>query len=403
VYVINQPWDGRGEQLGAHIVRLLLQDSPCFDVFQACVAFAKSSGVLQLAPALQTFRDRGGRVEIVVGIDEGITTKQALELLIQYSTVAYVFNNPASSFHSKVYLFEMPQKRSVAFIGSSNLTSGGLYTNYETNVGLEFDLAIEADRELYDRVHAAFLSASDVASGNAKQLDTAVVEELVRARKVADETRSTGRRPSSGRTSTREPLLFPRIPVPPAPRIDPSVTHLIPRIRSVSGRRAAPVVDMEFQSWQVFMMTLGERDTRQKAGYSRDVFIPLAARDLNPEFWGWPAKFKAERGETVGHYPARRINMLVRPVAGQAQVIENVRLYYYDIKHEFRLNCSKLVEGAHPGDLLVIQRSTAGTLFDGRTYEFEAAVISTERSEYQTFIRDCRNQVPKSLKRWGYL
>lgn len=150
-------------------------------------------------------------------------------------------------------------------------------------------------------------------------------------------------------------------------------------------------------------MILGTRDTRQMAGYSRDVYIPLAARDRNPQFWGWPSEFRPGSDATVGKYQERWLDMLIRPVTGRVQVVEDVRLYYYDIKREFRLNCGRLIDGAKPGNLLVIQKSPAGTLFEGRTYEYEATVVTTEHPEYKTFAKECRNQVSRSPKRWGYL
>lgn len=403
MHIINQPWNGRGEQTGDYIVRLLTQDTPRFEVFRACAAFVKTSGMLRLAPALQAFMDRGGRVEIVAGIDEDITTKQALELVIKYSTAAYVFHNPAATFHPKVYLFEIPHKQAVALVGSSNLTAGGLYTNYETNVGIEFDLTVTTDREMYKSILAVFLNASDVSAGNAKRLDAAVLEELAHARKVADETRPRARRRAARRTPEDESPLFPRSPVPPAPRVDPGLTGLIPKVKPTGDVETDQEAVAEFKPWEMFVMILGERDTRQEAGYSRDVYIPLAARDLHKKFWGWPARFKPESATTVGRYPSRRIKILVRPVQGQVQVVEGVRLYYYDIKHEFRLNCSKLVEGARPGDLLVIQKSPVGTLFKGRVYEFEATVIPSGDNRYGAFAQECRHQVPRSPKRWGYM
>jgi hypothetical protein len=133
------------------------------------------------------------------------------------------------------------------------------------------------------------------------------------------------------------------------------------------------------------------------------VYIPLAARDANRDFWGWPEKFKSGSAATVGDYLERRVDMLVRPVAGQAQVAEGVRLYYYDIKHEFRLNCGRLIEGAQPGDLILIQKSPVGTLFGERAYEFDAAVLSPRHPAYQSFVKESQNQVKGSPKRWGYL
>jgi hypothetical protein len=200
-----------------------------------------------------------------------------------------------------------------------------------------------------------------------------------------------------------ESPLFPRTPVPPAPRIDPNLASLIPTVKPTGDVEANLEAVTAFQPWEMFVMILGTRDTRQMAGYSRDVYLPLAARDFDQEFWGWPAKFKPGSDTTVGQYQERRVDMLVRPVTGQVQRVEGVRLYSYDIKHEFRLNCGRLIEGAKPGDLLVIQRLPAGTLFEGQTYEFEATVIPSGHPGYQTFAKECRNQVKGSPKRWGYL
>lgn len=397
--VINQPWNGRGQQMGDHLVRLLREEPP-FTFFRACVAFAKASGILQLAPSLQTYMTRGGRVEVVVGVDEGITTKQALELIITYSTVAYVFNNPVSTFHPKVYLFETPKQRAVAFIGSSNLTVGGLFTNYEANIGLEFDLTVASDRSAYADVSAIFQNATDPTTGNAKRLDQALLNDLMQARLVANETRRTRGRVSGRRV---EAPLFPRTPVPPAPSIDPALTQLIPRFKPTGDAESDQSSVFQFEPWSIFVMTLGERDTRQQTGYSRDVYIPLAARKANQQFWGWQDEFSLGSGKTAGRYMERRIDMLVRPANGETQLVEGVRLYDYDIKHEFRLNCSRLTEGAKPGDLLMIQKSPVGTLFDGQEYEYEATILSTRHPNYRSFVKECRNQIKGSRKQWGYL
>ncbi len=403
IYIINQPWDGRGAQMGHCITRLLTCETPRFEVFRICVAFAKASGVLRLAPTLQRFLERGGRVEIVVGIDEDITTRQALELIMKFSTAAYVFNNPAATFHPKVYLFEAPGKQAVAFIGSSNLTVGGLYTNYEADLGLDLDLTQPADRETYNRILAIFTNACDVASGNALRLDPATIEQLTQSGAVGDEARSRTRRARVKRIEPTAPPLFPRTPVLPPPPIDPSVTDLVPRVETTGDAEEDQAATADLQPWQAFVMTLGSRDTRQQRGFSRDVYIPLAARDHAPDFWDWPTQFRSGGDATIGQYQERRLDILVRPARGKAQVVEGVRLYYYNIKHEFRLNCSRLIRGAQLGDLLVIQKSPMGAFFDGHTYAFEATVISASDPGYHAFARECSNRVSGSTKRWGYV
>jgi len=331
--ILNQPWDGRGQRVGDYLIELLLQTGQPFDAFRICVAYVKVSGMLRLAPALQVFRERSGQVEMIVGIDEGITSRQGLEMVLRYASRAYIFNNPATSFHPKLYLFDKPAVRAAAFIGSSNLTAGGLFTNYEINAGLELDLSVLADREVYQQLQAIFLKLTNPATG------AEVTRQIISA----------------------------------------------------------------FQPWEVFIMVLGRRDTQQQAGFSRDVYIPLAARDLNPDFWGWPDKFQLGRSKTVGRYRERRVNILARPVNNPAQWAADVRLYYYDIKHEFRLNCGLLVEGAKPDDLLVIQQMPSGSWLEGQRYEYEASVLSVAHPDYAAFLAECLHRVPHSRKRWGYL
>lgn len=400
MFLINQPWDGRGQRIGDYINRFLNQDTPRFENFRVCVAFAKASGILELAPAIQDFMKRGGLVEMVVGIDEKITSKQALELVMKFSTEAYVFKNPASTFHPKLYLFEAAHS-AIAIVGSSNLTSGGLYTNYEANIGIEFDLTIKEDLRIYKNILAIFSNVKEIATGNTRLLDMGLLKELVRRRLVGDETRPSRKNVKLIGNLSGKASPFLNVPVPPAPRIAPEMRKLIPRIPI--SHHPANHETTAYHPWQTFVMTLGERDTRQGRGFSHDVYIPIAARDFDGGFWGWPGKFKSSSSVTRGKYKERRINILVRPVTGQVQFVKGVRLYYYDIKHEFRLNCGRLVEGAKAGDLLVVQKSPFGTLFGGRSCHLEAMVFRSGLPGYDTFAKECKNQVSGSPKCWGYL
>ena len=62
-------------------------------------------------------------------------------------------------------------------------------------------------------------------------------------------------------------------------------------------------------------MILGTRDTRQRLGYSRDIFIPIAARDANARFWGWRRAFTPPTSGAKGNFLERRIDLQVTPVA----------------------------------------------------------------------------------------
>lgn len=402
MFFINQPWSGREQRMGDHIIRLLSQTAPAFDIFRASVAYAKASGLLRLAPALQAFLRRGGQIEIAVGIDDGITSIEALELILKYSSKAYVFHNPVATFHPKLYLFERLNEQAIVFIGSSNLTAGGLFTNYEANVAIELNLKDSKDTASYSEASAIFINTTSLSTGNALELNRKLIRRLVQNRGVIDESETAKRRSFSRRGLGTAPSFFPRAPVLPAPRIDPLLSKAIPRMVSTRNVEIDQQMISDFHPWETFVMVLGRRDTQQKVGYSRDIYIPLAARDYAPKFWSWPKKFQAGARNTIGIYTERRISILARPTNSPSQSVMGVRLYYYEEKHEFRLNCGKLITGAKPGDLLIVQKLPTGTNLAGQKYEFEASILAHSHPDYQTFLRECTSEVPHSSKKWGY-
>lgn len=140
--IINQP---KVKCLG-DILRgeLILTGEDSFDKFYFVVAYVKKSGVTLLASALQEFRQSGGHVKAVVGVSryQKNTSVQGLQHLLPLCDELYVYANesPTSTFHPKVYIFEKTNKKAIVFVGSSNLTAGGLYTNYEVNFHSQYDL-----------------------------------------------------------------------------------------------------------------------------------------------------------------------------------------------------------------------------------------------------------------------
>lgn len=102
-------------------------------------AFASGGGIGAIAPLLDIFLADGNSLEIIIGFDRNGTDRGALRHLNALAH-AYpsqckvsVFNAPARGciFHPKLYMFESPKNGSVV-IGSSNLTVGGLASNFES-------------------------------------------------------------------------------------------------------------------------------------------------------------------------------------------------------------------------------------------------------------------------------
>ncbi|NTW28878.1 MAG: hypothetical protein HGA39_05880 [Coriobacteriia bacterium] len=142
VTFLSQPFVA-GEQAGSVLCDLLL--SGRYSSFTAVVAWAKASGLRRISEPLSEYRRAGGYASCFLGVDEGGASVEGLQLAVSLFDEVHVFHDPGSrTFHPKIYLFEEEACQAV-IVGSSNLTRGGLYSNYEASVLVECDGASEDD------------------------------------------------------------------------------------------------------------------------------------------------------------------------------------------------------------------------------------------------------------------
>ncbi len=160
-------------------------------------AFAKGSGVSRLLDSFRRVLSDGGELRVVYGLDFHITDPQAIEqfrrLADDYpSTVIHRAYSEwglalSQAFHPKLYICTGATGDAQVLTGSSNLTQGGLWDNFEVNTVITgtsddpvilhaysiFDRAfthehcfvptqeyVDAYRELYRRAAAVPLTAS---------------------------------------------------------------------------------------------------------------------------------------------------------------------------------------------------------------------------------------------------
>jgi len=107
------------------------------------IAFLKYSGVRVIERSLDQCLKNDGNVEIIAGLDFKTTDPQSMHYLIQLkkSTPNLKFycygdkdvNKNNIVFHPKIYLFQ-GKRETTGIVGSTNLTGGGLMTNFEANV-----------------------------------------------------------------------------------------------------------------------------------------------------------------------------------------------------------------------------------------------------------------------------
>jgi len=107
------------------------------------IAFLKYSGIKVIEKSLDQCLKNNGSVEIIAGLDFKTTDPQSMHYLINLQKQAqnlkfYCYGDKNENktdvvFHPKIYLFER-RGETTGIVGSTNLTRGGLMTNFEANV-----------------------------------------------------------------------------------------------------------------------------------------------------------------------------------------------------------------------------------------------------------------------------
>lgn len=295
--------------------------------FKFLVAYAKNSGIGRLYKDLKTFSENGGTSEAIIGIDQSITSYQALgNLNTLTNSNLYIHHDKGSvSFHPKVYLFGN-QRIEKIIVGSSNLTAGGLFTNFEANIGVSFlgSTDFPVFRSDIDKYWSSLLKDK-----NTKKADINFIDNLFQNGALFDENKLNNFQSIISKTSK----------IPFGGRSTPKLPELIlPQVSDVPKLLTN------------FSMTLSGFDVSSR---SQDpvILIPLASLHSNPLFWNWPLHYTL----SGSHYPE-----LYAPASIEidGNIIHNyiLRIYYYDRKSEFRLQCEPIKRRGEEGDIITIQK-----------------------------------------------
>ena len=159
-----------------------------FHSFTAISAFATLSGVNGISKFISEAEHLKNNL-IVVGVNEKVTSKEALEEILKIeNVVSYIFYaNNNSIFHPKIYLFE-GNKTTVLIIGSSNLTGRGLFTNVEVSLQVTIDNSIEKDKKVIEQLKDYFVGIFDQTDSNLKNINSELIDNLVKSGIVPTES-----------------------------------------------------------------------------------------------------------------------------------------------------------------------------------------------------------------------
>lgn len=142
-------------------------------------AWAKQSGLGRMATQLRAFKDSGGRIQAIIGVDEGGASVEGLRLALDLFDEPYVFHDPGTrTFHPKLYLArDAASDEATAIIGSGNATKGGLFSNYESAALVNLDLRNAKDAAFWKEM-TAFLKQLLTDDTTVKKLTSSALPQI---------------------------------------------------------------------------------------------------------------------------------------------------------------------------------------------------------------------------------
>lgn len=174
-YIGQGLYDEENYTCGNHICSALNSDFFTDMIF--FVAFLRRTGLFEIIKFLKKAKDKGKNITFYVGIDQKVTSRQALEKLLELNIPTYVYNSSSYIYHPKVYMFEGKDKNRV-IIGSSNFTNNGLFNNVEASVLLDFTSLDKSGMKFLNQVKDYFSPLLEFNDPNITEVTQEYIQEL---------------------------------------------------------------------------------------------------------------------------------------------------------------------------------------------------------------------------------
>ena len=338
--------------------------------FKATVAYSRNSGISRIYNELSEFSDKGGKTSIVMGIDQVNTSYQALVNLKTFAKDNLFIHHDKNfdiTFHPKVYLFGNEEIEKI-IVGSSNFTAGGLFLNYEANIGVTLDTSEKA--KFFQKQVTDYWD-NLLKDENTKICELSLLEKLLERGSVIDERKQRPFREIIEKISDDLPFKT-RKKVKAMPPISVASTVNVPLIK------------------EKFAMTLSGFDVSPKS-LDPVILIPIAALKTIPLFWNWPTLYTDSGNGSPELYATANIKIDNKTIKEQI-----IRLYFWKNKDEFRLRCEAVKRNGKPGDMIVISKNYK------RPLEFNIELIRSRSKPYNIIQPFLKNKV-SNQKFFAYL
>lgn len=168
-------YDEEIETSGNHICSAL--NNNFFNEITFFVAFLRQTGLSQIMKFLEKAKQENKNITFFVGIDQKVTSKQALEKLIELKIPCYIYSTENYIYHPKVYLFEGKDKNRI-IVGSSNFTNNGLFNNVESSILLDFTSQDKSGIKVLNQLKNYFSPLLEYTDSNLYNVTQDYIDEL---------------------------------------------------------------------------------------------------------------------------------------------------------------------------------------------------------------------------------
>lgn len=326
------------------------------DTRSVCVAVAYiHSGAIEIiGQHFSNILQRGGTVSAVVGIqNSSARAVRDLASIIGADNLSLYWQKGRGNFHPKIYIaanqtdLDSADKMNI-FVGSSNLTGAGLEYNLEMNV------------------HLQLCGPDDAAEMNQWKSRWSLLKGLPGIHSYSEALVNQLAQRGAFRPSRPGPNLEDLLPT--------ATTTPMPIITLITATYIQTLVPNDFPP----------------AGES-DAIIPRAARNANPQFWGWRRRFRlSPGGHPQRHFPNTQIQF------GSQVITTSCRLYEVESVANFRLSCTavrSLLPASHEDYILTLRIENNNC---------QMRFLSPDDEDYHDFFL-ATQPLTNSRKRWGYL
>jgi len=438
VSFLAQPYNG--QQLGDELLAVLsLHKRPSSVTFVS--AFVAQQALRRLKKRLHDLHAAGTVVRFVIGVDMGGTSREVLQELATWPIDVYVYKNRRGrvTFHPKIYLVENENTADL-FVGSNNLTDGGLYTNYEGTAHINYSLPTDAKELARTKKDLGqFLAPT---APIAKKLDCAYLEQLIALPEIPSEEQARMRKAQAGRQSSGSAArtIFGTETLPSAPALPKEVLDAVlhavasqidaqkratkEAAKAAKGGKRAKLQKLTAKTGPASALARNVLATPASAQLLPTAFymelvktgtggnipgeqrIPLEAVAAARGFWHWPYAYtrkvnprkKASRPGSenrvyYNYYSTWRIQEAGNPANDETK---NVRLYFYENSSDFRFYARAIAVWGAAGDIVRIAPS------DEPGVDYDCQLAKKHSPKHAAWMALCTQTSRHTARRFGF-